>query len=1045
MNLNLVNTGLLKIITVVLVLLASGVCVSCRSGTSGLASPTSEGFVRIALTDGFAPDVESVRIDVKLGTRIVATQTVSLSLITAAQQEAPRADAFFVLPSGDYEIVATSLAAGGKPSSNCPPASSRATVVAEQTTEIALAVICGGTGTGGLDILVTSVYAPRITGFAYHPLKYIATCQTVEFEVTVEDAEPEQLSYSWRVVTSPDGTDYDLQPFAGGRAAFRPLTRGSYGLEVTVKGSSKLESRLAFPVHASGAKRTAEQCENAVIVVDPTVAPRRPLVPSLDGQDQRPVAAVTNAKRHVAEFIENELVVMTRSADDVEPVRARLGATVVSSVAANVANGPYFHTLRLDPKPDGAGGLRDAILNAQPAFRGELRFSSQRSLGLLAAAAEEARSHQTSITPNWLFAPHAIADRSTIEAPAAVPPLRYTPDAFSWTYMSRGSTQDIGVGEAWRVLIASGRDSNRVSVAILDGGFNLNPDLPPSTIALGAVGQPNPSSCTGPCPWHGLGVSAAGFAIPDNNFGVAGPGGLVTTPLLMQSPALDVGAVLQFLFVDGPRLLFSGVAIANISAGVPIPAGVCLTGLCITLDEIGSVARAAGVLLVASAGNNNADVDEEDCFIGCWEDTYWAPCEMRNTLCVGGLATDSTARDPNSNYGSKGGVQLFGPFTVFVPNDPVAGIVPNSVGEARGTSFAAPFVAGVAALVKAANPSLGPGDLERILIETAHVRAVRGPLRWVNAYEAVRAGLGGNLPPSIRIVRPTNEASFPGLRPVTLEATVEDDRPRPIVSWFSDRQGLIAAGTNAETRVLEIGRHTITALATDGEFSAQDTVVINITNTPPVVTIAEPVAGAHFFLMDDVPLAGRSFDENQFPSSLRDDQVRWLRGASGVVLATGHRVTIRASTLGIGTHTLRFEGNDGTATGIAGVSFTIDPNPSNLPPSAAILQPATDWTSGAQGIVFTGFDDALGLWYADIPVVGTASDPEDGPMSGASLTWSTNRTDIQPASLGSGTAPTIRLFANDCFGTEHVVELAATDSSGNVRRVRRHIFIFTLC
>ncbi|MEZ4270450.1 MAG: S8/S53 family peptidase [Myxococcota bacterium] len=58
--------------------------------------------------------------------------------------------------------------------------------------------------------------------------------------------------------------------------------------------------------------------------------------------------------------------------------------------------------------------------------------------------------------------------------------------------------------------------------------------------------------------------------------------------------------------------------------------------------------RAAGILVFASAGNDGADVDAEDCFIGCWEGAYRVPCEAPGVICVGGLTHNSTSKDPSS-------------------------------------------------------------------------------------------------------------------------------------------------------------------------------------------------------------------------------------------------------------------------------------------------------------------------------------------------------------------------------------------------------------
>jgi hypothetical protein len=114
--------------------------------------------------------------------------------------------------------------------------------------------------------------------------------------------------------------------------------------------------------------------------------------------------------------------------------------------------------------------------------------------------------------------------------------------------------------------------------------------------------------------------------------------------------------------------------------------------------------------------------------------------------------------------------------------------------------------------------------------------------------------------------------------------------------------------------------------------------------------------------------------------------------------------------------------------------------PSNFPPTVKITNPATD-----SEYTYDGYKSALGLWYTDVPVQSSATDPEDGPLSGSSLVWTTDRTDIQDPFLGTGTNPTIRLFSNRCTGVWHEITLTATDSDGNVRTAVRRIKIWTIC
>src|SRR6185503_1032751 len=126
------------------------------------------------------------------------------------------------------------------------------------------------------------------------------------------------------------------------------------------------------------------------------------------------------------------------------------------------------------------------------------------------------------------------------------------------------------------------------------------------------------------------------------------------------------------------------------------------------------LARAAGVLAFAPAGNQGSDVDHSVPLPNGHrlELSVDFPCEMPNVVCVGGLAKDSNARHSRSNFGSVapsgvtvdgalGSVDIYAPFDVLVGPDPDDGFDVNDsqLRWRSGTSFAAPFAAGVASLI----------------------------------------------------------------------------------------------------------------------------------------------------------------------------------------------------------------------------------------------------------------------------------------------------------------------------------------------------------
>lgn len=116
------------------------------------------------------------------------------------------------------------------------------------------------------------------------------------------------------------------------------------------------------------------------------------------------------------------------------------------------------------------------------------------------------------------------------------------------------------------------------------------------------------------------------------------------------------------------------------------------------------------------------------------------------------------------------------------------------------------------------------------------------------------------------------------------------------------------------------------------------------------------------------------------------------------------------------------------------------------PPTGRIVTPAADSGSSDLEYVYDGFDEERGMWFKDLWLEAIVRDPEDGVLSGGRLVWRTQRTELQPAILGTGNRVRVRLYSNSCWGTEHLITLEATDGDGNrVSLGTRRVVIWTLC
>jgi PKD repeat protein len=265
--------------------------------------------------------------------------------------------------------------------------------------------------------------------------------------------------------------------------------------------------------------------------------------------------------------------------------------------------------------------------------------------------------------------------------------------------------------------------------------------------------------------------------------------------------------------------------------------------------------------------------------------------------------------------------------------------------------------------------------------------------------------------PIVTITQPLNGAVVDEGQPIPLEGTANDAEDGPLsgpaLVWTSDRAGVIGSGGRVVFGNAALGAHRIVLTATDrsgraGLSSIMLTVVRPGSNRPPVPTITRPLNGAQLVTGAPVMLQGSATDAED--GTLSGAALAWRSSLDGA-LGTGLSVSAMLSR---GVHTLTLTATDSmAATGATSVTVSVNA-PNNQPPMATISAPASMQT------VFEG-----------TPVVfsGTGSDPEDGPLSGMALSWTSSR----DGALGTGSPLSIStLTAGD-----HTITLIARDSGGN--------------
>lgn len=391
-------------------------------------------------------------------------------------------------------------------------------------------------------------------------------------------------------------------------------------------------------------------------------------------------------------------------------------------------------------------------------------------------------------------------------------------------YPSQWHLGVIDAAAAWAVTTGTAE----IVVAVLDSGVDTaHPDLVDKLWGGG-----NTYSGGG---WHdvtGHGTAVAGViaAAAGNQEGVASvaPG----------CPILPI----RVTDVDGRATSWSlaaGIALAVESGAKVINISFTPQGNDDLVLRQAELARLAGALVVLPAGNGGEEVSGR---------------ESEHVVFVGATAPN----DELARFSS------FGAFVDLVA--PGVGIqttrLGGTYGAVTGSSYAAPIVAGVAALVWAANPRLSPATVEGILLASAVDLGVAGDDKWfgagrVDAHAAVilaeaTAELHDDTPPAIAILLPIDgDTPLRGI--VVVDVTAADEGGVAQVSlWIDDSP--LASDTAApysfavQSDNYARGTHTFRAVATDiagntAEALAPATFGGEDDRTRPAIEVLSPGAG----------------------------------------------------------------------------------------------------------------------------------------------------------------------------------------------------------
>ncbi|MEJ8653156.1 type VII secretion-associated serine protease mycosin [Streptomyces sp. MS1.AVA.3] len=248
------------------------------------------------------------------------------------------------------------------------------------------------------------------------------------------------------------------------------------------------------------------------------------------------------------------------------------------------------------------------------------------------------------------------------------------------------------------------------------------------------------------------------------------------------------------------KAVAEGVDIINISQGTGAD-----RRFLPTLEQAIQNAARKNILVVASAGNGGADGGEKDMYPAAFSDDY------PNVLAV--AASDrNNERAPFSQSGKF--VQIAAPGVDMVSTVPDGG---NCVDQ--GTSFAAPYVSGAAALLKAKHKSWTPQKLIWHLEQTAErVRKDRDDFIGWGVVDPV-AALNDDTEPTAEPEpdKPSNVADGSNIQPAVLTIGESTEERRARISIYIVGGGLLAVGAVVGSSIAIRDWRRKTGLKTHGE------------------------------------------------------------------------------------------------------------------------------------------------------------------------------------------------------------------------------------
>lgn len=269
----------------------------------------------------------------------------------------------------------------------------------------------------------------------------------------------------------------------------------------------------------------------------------------------------------------------------------------------------------------------------------------------------------------------------------------------------------IKIPEAWQNVSSAQRT---IKVAVIDSGLEMTHEDLQNRIASGGYNFILGSNEVYDVNGHGTAVSGVISAQANNGKGIAGVAGVLDVKVLpLQAAYYDGSMYLSEELAAIDYAIQNDVDIINISYG----------SLSYSEMEQQAILEAVskGITVVVAAGNEGRSI-------------YAYPASYDGVISVGSVSTNLNVSS-FSNFNNK--VDLVAPGESILTTS-----LDNSYSYMNGTSFSAPMVAGVVAVMKATNPQMTPDSVLSILTQTAADKGAIGRDNYygyglINAQNAV--------------------------------------------------------------------------------------------------------------------------------------------------------------------------------------------------------------------------------------------------------------------------------------------------------------------